>query len=148
MAQALTGTFGQFIIEIGDGATPTEEFTPICGLTSKGINFSAETVTSEVPDCDDEDLPSWMEKDVKAVGASISGSGMWAKQSHETMMQWILNGTKKNVKVRYPATAGDVGSLTGPAVCTALGHAAEKGGRITCEISIEFSAKPVLADAA
>lgn len=148
MAQALTGTFGQFVVSIGDGATPTEAFTPICGLTSKGIQFNSETVTSEVPDCADEDLPSWMEKDVKAVGASITGSGMWSKQSHEAMIQWILAGTKKNVRVSYPATTGDVGTLTGPAVCTALGHAVEKGGRITCEISIEFSAKPVLADAA
>lgn len=148
MATATTGTFNQFKILIGDGATPTEVFTPICGLTSRGLTGSADVVTSEVPDCTNEDLPSWQEKDVKSIGMSLSGSGMWAQESHEMLLQWFLTGAKKNIKVQYAnADTGDVEFLAGPAVITQLNNAAEKGGRISAEISLEFTAKPTTADA-
>ena len=148
MATATTGTFNQFKILIGDGATPTEVFTPICGLTSRGLTGSADVVTSEVPDCTNEDLPSWQEKDVKSIGMSLSGSGMWAQESHELLLQWFLTGAKKNIKVQYAnADTGDVEFLAGPAVITQLNNAAEKGGRISAEISLEFTAKPTTADA-
>lgn len=148
MATALTTTFAKFKILIGDGATPTEVFTPICGLTSKGVQWSADVVTSEVPDCADEDLPSWMEKDVKSVGASISGSGMWSKQSHGQMLEWILSGAKKNIKIQYvDAESGEPEFYNGPAVCTGVGHSVEKGGRLSQEISIEFTQKPTVVNA-
>lgn len=149
MATATTGTFNQFKILIGDGATPTEVFTPICGLTSRGLTGSADVVTSEVPDCTDEDLPSWQEKDVKSIGMSLSGSGMWSQESHEMLLRWFLTGAKKNIRVQYAnADTGDVEFVNGPAVLTQLNNAAEKGGRISAEISLEFTAKPTTTDKA
>lgn len=149
MATATTGTFAQFKILIGDGATPTEAFAPICGLTSRGLNGSADVVTSEVPDCADEDLPSWQEKDVKSISMSLSGSGMWSQESHGILMDWFLSAAKKNIKVQYAnANSGDPEFLAGPAVLTQLNNAAEKGGRISADITIEFTAKPTVTDKA
>lgn len=149
MATASTTTFANFKILIGDGATPTEVFTPVCGLTSKGLQGSADVVTSEVPDCANEDLPSWQEKDVKSVGAQISGSGMWAKESHEMLMAWFLSGTKKNVKIQYAdAATGDTEYLAAPAVLSQLNHAVEKGGRLSADITLEFTRKPTVTDKA
>lgn len=149
MATATTGSFSQFKILLGDGATPTELFNPVCGLTSRGLSGSADVSTSEVPDCANEDLPSWQEKDVKSIGASLSGSGMWSKEAHQQLMAWFLSGARKNVKVQYAnTTVGDIEYLSGPAVLTQLNHAAEKGGRITAEISIEFAQKPTTSNKA
>lgn len=148
MANGTTSTFGQFKIEVGDGATPTEAFTFLCGLTSKGLDMSSDVVTQEVPDCSNEDLPSWQEKDVKSISASLSGSGMWTAEAHETMLQWWLTGAKKNVKVSWTkAASGDVLSMVAPAVLTKLGQSVDKGGRLSADISIEFSAKPTTTDA-
>ena len=148
MANGTTSTFGQFKIEVGDGATPTEAFTFLCGLTSKGLDMSSDVVTQEVPDCSDEDLPSWQEKDVKSISASLSGSGMWTAEAHEIMFQWWFTGAKKNVKVTWvKAASGDVGVLTGPCVLTKLGETVDKGGRLSADISLEFSAKPTTTDA-
>lgn len=148
MANATTGTFAQFKILVGDGATPTEAFSAVCGLTSRGLNGSSDVVTSEVPDCSDDDLPSWQEKDVKSIGMSLSGSGMWAQESHELLMAWFMSGARKNVRVQYAnADTGDTELIQAPAVLTQLNHAAEKGGRISAEITIEFAAKPTLTDA-
>lgn len=148
MASGTTSTFGNFKVEVGDGATPTEAFAFLCGLTSKGLNMSSDVVTSEVPDCSNEDLPSWQEKDIKSISATISGSGMWTSEAHETMFQWWFTGAKKNVKVSWMvAETGDVKTLTGPCVLTSLGQAVDKGNRLSAEISLEFSAKPTTTDA-
>lgn len=148
MATGTSSSFGNFKIEIGDGATPTEAFTFICGLTSKGIDMSSDVVTSEVPDCANEDLPSWQEKDVKSITATLSGSGMWTAQAHETLFQWWLTAAKKNVKVSWMlAATGDVKTMTAPAVLTKLGQTVAKGERLSADISIEFSAKPTTTDA-
>lgn len=148
MATGTTSTFGNFKIEVGDGATPTEAFTFICGLTSRGINMASDVTTSEVPDCSNEDLPSWQEKDVKSLSATLSGSGMWTREAHETLFQWWFTGAKKNVKVSWMnAATGDVKTLTGPCVLTQLGETVAKGERLSAEISLEFSAKPTTTDA-
>ena len=149
MATATTSTFASFKILVGDGATPTEVFTAICGLTSKGISGSADVVTSEVPDCSDEDLPSWQEKDVKSISMSLSGSGMWSTENHAILMDWFLSGAKKNCKVQYATAAtGSPEYLAGPCVLASLNNAVEKGGRISAEITLEFSAKPTVTDKA
>lgn len=149
MASGTTSTFGQFKIEIGDGATPTEAFSFICGMTSKGLDMQSDVTTSETPDCSNEDLPAWQEKDIKSIGATISGSGKWTKEVHEVLFQWWYTAAKKNVKVSWmQAATGDVKTLTGPAVLSKLGQAVEKGGRLEADISIEFAAKPTTTDAA
>lgn len=145
---ATTTTFAKFKILLGDGATPTEAFAPICGLTSRGLQGSSDVVTSEVPDCADEDLPSWQEKDVKSISMSLSGSGMWSQEAHGTLMDWFLSGARKNVKVQYvDADTGDPEFLAGPCVLTQLNNAVDKGGRVSAEISLEFAAKPTVTDA-
>lgn len=149
MAQATTSSFSNFKILLGDGATPTEAFAPICGLTSRGLQGASDVVTSEVPDCANEDAPSWQEKDVKSISMSLSGSGMWSVESHGILMEWFLSGAKKNVKVQYAlADSGDPEFLTGPAVITKLDNAVEKGARVSADITLEFTAKPTVTDAA
>lgn len=149
MATATTSTFAKFKILIGDGVTPTEGFTAICGLTSKGVQYNSDVVTTEVPDCADEDLPSWMEKDVKAIGISISGSGVWSREDHGRMVDWFMSGAKKNVRIEYAdANTGDPRTMTGPAVLASMNNAVEKGARISSEITIEFARKPTIVDAA
>lgn len=147
MATATTASYSKFKILIGDGADP-EVFSAICGLTSKGLNGSADVVTTEVPDCSDEDLPSWQEKDVKSISLSMSGSGVWSKENHAILLDWFLSGAKKNVQVQYvDAAASSPEFLEGPCVLTQLNNAAEKGGRMTAEITLDFAQKPTVTDA-
>jgi predicted secreted protein len=147
MAQATTSTFGQFKILLGDGATPTEVFTPICGLTSKGINYETETNTVEVPDCTNEDQPAYKEEGAKSYSVSLTGSGMWAAQSHGILIDWWKTGNAKNIKVQYvQSETGDVEFVNGPAILKSLGSTVEKGGRLSADISIAFTAMPTFVD--
>lgn len=148
MVAAVTTTFAKFKILIGDGGSPTEAFTPVCGLTSKGIDWNADTVTSEVPDCANEDLPSWQEKDIKSVGASLSGSGMWSTVNHPILLNWISSAAKKNIQVEYTdAVTGSPKTIAGPAVLTKLSNQVDKGGRLQADLTIEFTSKPTITNA-
>lgn len=149
MAQGTGSTFGNFKILIGDGATPTEAFAPICGVTSKGVSYSTETVETDIPDCADEDLPSFKNVGVKSIGCSMQCSGVWTAESHETLLQWWKSSTPKNVKIQYAsATTGDVEYLAAPAVLANLEHNAEKGDYLKGSFSLMFTEMPTFTDAA
>lgn len=143
MTAATTLKYSEFKILLGDGATPTEVFTPICGLTTKGFNYTTDTSSTNVPDCTDEDLPSFAEKDIISFSAQLSGSGVATRQSLGKMQAWIESGTRKNVKVNFAdAPNGDPEIYTGPAILSALNITANKGERVNVDITIDFAVKP------
>jgi predicted secreted protein len=143
MAQPTTSTFKEFAIHLGNGATPTEVFTFICGLTSKGLSINNNTSTTPVPDCDDEDLPAFEEADVSSQAVTISGSGIFARENQKTLLDWAMDGSKKNIRV-YPgrSAAGDVEYYQGPAILTSLEINGERGQRVQASLSISFARKP------
>lgn len=49
-----------------------------CGLTSHTVTFTKNMQEVQVPDCDDPDLPSWIERGVESLDFSANGSGVLA----------------------------------------------------------------------
>lgn len=144
MTAATTLKYSEFKILLGDGSSP-EVFTAICGLTSKGFNYTTDTSSTNVPDCTDEDLPSFSEKDIIAFSAQLSGSGVATRQSLGMMQEWITSGERKNVTVSFAeAPVGDPEIYTGPAVLSSLNVTANKGERVNVDITIDFASKPVV----
>lgn len=143
MAQPTTSLFSEFAIHLGDGATPTEAFTFICGLTSKGLSLTNETSTTLVPDCADEDAPAYNEKSVNSQSAMISGSGVFPRERQEELLEWWRTGEARNVRV-YPgkSNTGDVHYIAGPAILESLELTGERGQKLSCSLSIGFSALP------
>ena len=117
MAQASTLRFGEFLIELGDGADP-ETFTAPCGLSSREFNRTAATNDTNVPDCDDPDAPSWLERDTTSLSASLSGAGVVAAEDFATWDTWWQSGETKNVKISLNGDANL--EWLGPFKCTAL----------------------------
>lgn len=148
MTAATTLKYSEFKILLGDGADP-EVFSPICGLTTKGFNYTTDTSSTNVPDCTDEDLPSFSEKDIIAFSAQLSGSGVATRQSLGQLQDWMESGERMNVKVSFAdAPVGDPEVYTGPAVLSALNITANKGERVNVDITIDFAAKPTVTVAA
>lgn len=142
MAQPTTGKFSELGIYIGDGADP-EVFTFLCGLTSKGVQRSATTQSTSVPDCADEDAPAWEQKSVDTLSITASGTGVWAAESHESMLDWFYSGLPKNIQVRHAkAAVGDTEYEEGAALLTALNNTVDRGQKIQAEITIEFDGAP------
>lgn len=98
MAKPTTYKFGEFLVEVGDGNSP-EVFAAPCGLTSKSLNGQAATNDTNVPDCDDPDAASWLERDVVSLSRDITGSGVLAGEFFDTWNDWFESGDTKNVKV-------------------------------------------------
>jgi hypothetical protein len=148
MAKPTTGTFSKLQILIGDGGSP-EAFTIVCGLTSKGIQRTAEVNSTVVPDCSDEDAPAWTEKAVNALSWSASGSGVWAAENHGVFLNWWKSGLTKNIKVRHVnAAPGTPEYEEGQALLTNIGNTVERGGKIQAEISIEMDGEVTFVNAA
>lgn len=142
MARAQTANFHQLVIEV-ETTSGSGVYSRLCGLTSRGINRQSNMSTSEVPDCDDESLPAAVERAVQSQEVTISGSGVWAAQSHETMLDWWYSGATKNIRVQHVnAAVGDTEYETGTAYLVSINNQAERGTKVTAEISIEFDGIP------
>lgn len=75
MAYTATVKGQHIIVQMGDGATPTEVFTTICGITEKGLEQTASTSEETIWDCADQDAPPKVVRDVQSTDWSISASG-------------------------------------------------------------------------
>lgn len=141
MARAKTENFHEMVVEI-EGDTPGT-FVKICGFTGNAINRSHNMSTTEVPDCDDESLPASVERAVQSTEVTLSGTGVWASQSHELMMDWFYSGATKNIRVGHlRSDVGDTEYETGPAYLASLNHSRERGQKVTAEIEIQFDGVP------
>jgi hypothetical protein len=142
MARATTANFAQMVLEVevteGSGV-----YSKLCGLTSRGVNRQSNMSTSEVPDCADETLPAAVERAVQSQEVTVSGSGVWAAESHEVMLDWWYSGATKSVRIQHVnAAVGDTEYETGNAYLVSISNQAERGTKVTAEISVEFDGIP------
>ncbi|ABF71266.1 p014 [Rhizobium phage 16-3] len=142
MARATTANFHQMVLEV-EVTAGSGVYSKLCGLTSRGINRQSNMSTSEVPDCADESLPAAVERAVQSQEVTISGSGVWAAESHEVMLNWWYSGATKSIRVQHVnAAVGDTEYETGNAYLVSISNQAERGTKVTAEISIEFDGIP------
>lgn len=137
MVKAITVSFSKFKVKIGDGADP-EVFSAPCGFTSRAFNRSKSLNETNVPDCDDEDAPSWTERDVVALTWSVSGQGVMAAQS-VALWDAAYESTESisvMVEIDYPAPVGTV-SYKGKAHVESIEDNGEKGQRVLRNISMQ-----------
>jgi hypothetical protein len=130
MAKATTTRFSDFLVLLGDGLSP-ETFTAPCGLTSRGFERTANMNATNVPDCADEDAPSWLEQDVISYQASISGAGVVADESLDAWEDWWDSGETKNCQVHLKTTIWE-----GPFKLQTLTYNGERGQRTNLTIAL------------
>lgn len=143
MVAPTSAEFKDFVLEV-ETTAGSGVYTKVCGLTSRDIKRKANINSNEVPaDCSDESLPSEIKKGVQSQEVMVSGSGVWAKQSHEMMLDWWYGGQTKNIRLQHVnADVGDTEYESGPAILAELNNAVEKGKVVNAEISIEFNGLP------
>jgi len=147
MALAVTAKYEEFILEI-EWVASSGTYVPVCGLIDVTISRTASLDTSEIPDCDDESLPLSIEKSVRSVEVTISGTGSWAQSSAGYMLDWFYSSATKNVRLRNTkAGSGDTKIESGPALLTNYSNARAKGQKVSAEIEIVFDGTPSRTDA-
>lgn len=147
MARATTENFADMVVEV-EWVADSGIYSKWCGLTSRGINRQSNMQTSEVPDCDDETLPAAVERAVQSQEVTISGSGVWSAESNGKALDWWYSGGTKSVRIQnVNAATGDTEFETGNAYLVSISNQAERGSKVTAEISIEFDGLPTRTDA-
>jgi hypothetical protein len=139
MAKPTTLRSTKLLIELGDGANP-EVFAAPCALTTKGLNFSATTTDTELPDCDDPDAATWTDRAVDALSAGVTGSGTLAMDALATWRTWFLSAANKNIRVKLdlPQASGG-GYFAMSAVLSGFNLAGQGKGLATIEVTIGSS---------
>lgn len=149
MARAQTAKFEEFVLEVE--FTPSSgTYSPVAGITDVSISRTSNVDTSEIMDVDDESLPLSLERQVRSQEVTMSGTGVWALQSHQDMMTWwrsgsTLNTRLRNAKVEADGEVGDYYQESGPAILVSLNNSRTKGQKVSAEIEIQFDGVPTLA---
>lgn len=100
------------LIKMGDGATPTEVFTIICGVKDVSVNSTANTNDRFVRDCAKPGAVPKRKVRVTGTQQDVSGSGLIDKTQIAKFMAAL--GNNKNYKVElYIADGTDTGTLMG-----------------------------------
>lgn len=100
MAPVTTMSGTKVVVQIGDGATPTEAFAADCMInTERGIQFNVDTNEFLVPDCDNPDDPAWKETVKDGLSCTINGSGLMHTPNTETWFDWLKSPDTKNCRV-------------------------------------------------
>lgn len=142
MANAITEKYEELVLQIEDPANPGT-YIPICGLIDVEITRTANVDTAEVPDCDDESLPLSIERQVRSVEVTLSGSGVWAQSSWGVLSDWFYSSSAVNIRLQNAnAAVGDTEFESGPALMTTLSNARTKGQKVTASIEIQFDGTP------
>lgn len=129
MAQAETLKFSQFLVQI---ETAPGAFTSPCGLNSRSFNRTAATNDTNVPDCDDPDAASWLERDIVSLSSQLSGAGVVADEDFNTWNTWFESGASKNVKITLGARV-----WIGPYKLTRLNLTGARGSRVTFDATLD-----------
>jgi predicted secreted protein len=131
MAKAQTLPFSKFLVLVEDPAAPGVFKAP-CGLNSRSYNRTANTNDTNVPDCDDPDAPSWLERDTVSLSASISGAGVVADEDYDVWEAWFNSGGPRNVQVKLGTR-----TATGACKLTKLNLTGQRGQRTTMDVTLD-----------
>lgn len=147
MATAVTAKYEELILEV-EFTAESGTYTPVCGLIDVEVSRTANVDTAEIPDCDDESLPLVVERQVRSIEVTVSGTGVWAQSSHGAMMDWFYSSATKNVRVRNTkASSGDTQIEYGPALLTTLSNSRTKGQKVSASVEFQFDGTPSRTDA-
>ena len=145
MAEPVTQSYEQMVLEVDFADTqPDPVWSRICGIQSVTITRRANTVTTEVPDCDDEALPNATHRRVTSIEVSVSGEGVWAQSANGKLAAWFYAGAAIPVRIgNLNAAVGDVEYETGRAVLTSFPNSrpADKG-LVRASLELQFDGTP------
>lgn len=128
----------KLLVQIGNGATPTEVFTHRCMInTSRSINFTASMITDNIPPCpggEDDDAPAWTSSETDTLSCAIEGSGYFDAADDDFFFDWVTSGEGKNSKFKVNKVGAS--TYTGKFKCTNFAITGAGKGKTTATISL------------
>lgn len=143
MALARTLKFGEQLLLWGNGSSP-QTFTPLCGFTSLELTVNIETNSTNIPDCDDPDLPAWLKSSEVSKQMQLGGNGVIDTNALEEFKNWIMDGGEKSF--RWLTNSADHPESNGyweaPGILSAYGQTGERGQEWNHSTTILLNGRP------
>jgi hypothetical protein len=136
MAQAQTFRFSGYRVLLGNGASP-EAFAAPCGFTERSFSLNRELAETNVPSCSDEDAPSWLERDVTSMSATISGQGVLDVSALSVWLDVLNTTVSVNARVELWREGVKVGTWAGKFALESFETSATKGERVTVNVTMQ-----------
>lgn len=135
MASATTIRFSKFRVLLSDAASP-EVFAAPCGFTSRALNRSKNLGETAIPDCDDEDAPSWVGRDVISNTWGVTGEGVLAEESYSDWQDFFDSDVSRNLEIEIELPGGTL-TYAGAAHLSTFNVAGTRGeGRVTVNVEL------------
>jgi predicted secreted protein len=132
----IRGTY--FVLAMGDGGTPTEVFTALCGLTTRNLNYTANTTDVFTRDCAEPAEVPIRRALVTGEQWTLSGSGSLNRENIDTIL--AAKGTPKNYRFYWTEPADDevyAGYFEGQAILSSI--SIDGNDDNFAQISVEFT---------
>lgn len=133
----IRGTY--FVLAMGDGGTPTENFAALCGIDTRQFQIQNNTTDQFTRDCDSpEDVPI---RNLIVTGKqwSITGSGSLNRSNIASIL--AADGVTKNYQFYWTEPADDggiyAGYFEGPAILTNISIDAQDTNFAQISLQIE-----------
>lgn len=150
MAKPISASFGGVVVTIDDGSGDNQ--VAPCGFTKKSVKLSAQSSDTVVPDCDDPNLPAFVERNVVSLSCEISGSGLMAMENSALWMLFFMSGASRACVVTFPGTGANGGfSISGSFILSDFPLDVDRkseGGRAQQSITLQNDGAFVYAPAA
>lgn len=136
---AKPGTYaGSTVAIFLEDATAPGTFLRPCGLNNHTVTFSKNTQDVTVPDCDDPELPAWIERGVESLDMSANGSGILAAEAVDNW--WASFNTTDSINARIyigkPDNIDNGRYWEGRVHVTSFEVTGERGGKAQASVSI------------
>ena len=141
MAQAKTMPGSSLLIMVGDGGAPATFAHPCLINAQRGLQLSAETADTNVPDCDDPEAIAWLEREKRSLSAQITGEGVLNTTDTEAYFNWLKSEDTKNVRVKLNNVTGANGGgyFAGAFHLTNFEVTGDRGQKVLASLTMQSS---------
>lgn len=137
MAKPTTYVGSSVAIFLEDPLSPGTFLRP-CGLNNHTATFSKNTQDVNVPDCDDPELPAWIERGVESLDFSATGTGILAAEAIDAW--WEAFNTTESIPARIyvgkPTDTANGRFWEGNVHITSLEIGGERGGKASASVTL------------
>lgn len=109
MALPTMASFGDVLIELGQGDGPPETFTAPCAIRESTMNWESQSSEVSVDDCASPTAVAHMIRNKTDISFTLSGNGILNMADLQSWREWWMSATPKNVRFNFALPAGDGG---------------------------------------
>jgi hypothetical protein len=135
----------RLIVQLGNGATPTEVFAHTCGSNTYNVKLTNNLGEHTVMDCDDPlDVPAVILRHLESQDTSVTIAGMVTTEAWPVWRAWSDTGTEKNIRILLDESlANNGGYWTLPALLGELELVKESSGKVQFTATISGAGQRV-----